>query len=202
MKPLNFREPVAWLIIVAMGFFIAYQCSNAKVQNLERLEGNRLTQQRIEELNQTAQTAAARINELEAERIRTRDSAIAAQSALKIEIKGYQKTIARLRPGIQPKIDSFPDLREFVALQDSVIVAQDTLINRMNLAHSAEVVNLESQLKESGRLVMIEAAKGELWRKSAETSQKQVRKLQRGKVFRNIVIGVLTAGVVVISIRE
>jgi len=199
---MNFREPIAWLIIIALSFFILWQCEGSKRKDLQKAEGDRLHEQQIKELDLQAFAKEARLNELEAERVRVRDSAKVSQNALKSEIKGNRKMIAELRKGVQPKLDSFPDLREFVALQDSTIEAQDSLITSLELSHAAEVVNLEKQLEEKGNQIMIERVKSDLWRDSAVQYEKERNKLTKGKRFRNVVIGVLTAGIVYVSLKE
>jgi len=198
---LNFLSPVLALIIVAMGFFIAYQCQSAKVQNLERLEGNRLTQERIAKLQEQAQSAAHRADELAIERGKLRDSVRVAVMSQKSEIQAFKKEIARLRPTVAAKIDSFPDLRAFVAYQDSTIEAQDSTITTLELGHSAEVISYEQELKERGKEVMAGAQQKEQYLGDYLESDKKVKKLNRKVRFWKVCTGVGAALVVYLSVK-
>jgi len=199
---MKLREPFAWLIVIALLFFILWQRSEGKRQQAERFQDNRLTQERIEGLQEQSQKKEARLNELQAERTKMRDSAKVQQRARIEEIKGYKKTIANLRPTVQAKIDSFPDLRLFVASLDSTIAYQETLIVALQIGHAAEIVNLEEQLKVKGDQLMIERTKSDVFNEVLAEREKEIRKLTKGKRFRNVVIGCLTAGIVYISLRE
>jgi hypothetical protein len=199
---INFITPTLSLIIVALIFFSLWQCESGKRKDAEHDQGERLHQQQIQELDRQGQTKDARLNELQAERTKMRDSAKVQQRARIEEIQGYKKTIANLRPTVQAKIDSFPDLRLFVASLDSTIAYQETLIVALQIGHAAEIVNLEQQLKEKGDQLMIERTKSDVYNEVLAEREKEIRKLTRGKRFRNVVIGVLAGVAVWISLKE
>lgn len=199
---LNYKDPIYWLIILALGFFLWAQCESNRRKDLEHEQGERLHQEQVQALEDTARMAAGRRHDLELELVRIRDSAKVVQTGLKIEIKTYRSKLANLRPTVIVQIDSFPELKAFVALQDSTIDAQDKLIVSLELTHAAEIVNLEEQLRQSARQLMAVSQQTEVWRLAAVDAQKDVRKLTNGKRFRNVVIGVLTAGIVYVSLRE
>lgn len=201
MKP-NFKDPIYWLLIICLGLFVAYQCKSKKVYELEAKTYLSEVRAKIEEQAQWAEWAARRVDSLNADRQRIRDSAKVAEKVSKRRIERHEKTTEKLRPEIAARLDSVPVLKAFVASLDSTIQEQKTLVRGMELSHNAEIINLESQLKERGNQVMAEASQKEVWRTAAVEAQKDVRKLQRGKVFRNVVIGVLSAGIVYISLKE
>lgn len=193
---------IPYLLILIMGLFIAYQCKSSKIQQLERFQENSRFQEQIQKHRDTAAMAAARFNELQAERSKLRDSVKVAVKASIEEIQGYKKVIAHLRPLVASKIDSFPDLRDFVAAQDSTIAQQDTLITSLQLAHSAEIINLESQLRERGRQLMQKDAINELLQSRNQELEKQVKKGQRTVRVWKVVSTVLAGGIVYMAIKE
>jgi len=199
---LNFVTPSLALIIVAMGFFIAWQCESGKRKYAELSQGDKLHQEQIHKLEATAQTAGARIVELVSERGKLLDSVLVAVASKKGQIKKHEQTTERLRPEVAARLDSVPVLKVFIASLDSTIKEQKELIQGLELSHAAEIVNLEEQLKQSGIQRMAEVEQKEAWRISAESAQKDVRKEQRRKGFWKVTSAVLAASVVYISLKE
>ncbi len=199
---LNYKDPIYWLIILSVSFFLWGTCQKNKVLELKAESVKAQHKEQIQELDQQGQTKAARIAELESERTRMRDSAKVAVMSKKGQIKAHEKRTEELRPEIAARLDSVPVLKAFVASLESTITEQKSLIQTLELSHSAEIVNLEKQLKEKGDQVMIERVKGDVWRDAAVQYEKERNKLTRGKKFRNVLIGVLTAGIVYVSLKE
>lgn len=202
MKPLNFREPVAWLIILALGFFLWGTCEKAKRQTLEHEQGERLHREQVQRLEDTVRLAATRINELQADRVRIRDSAKVAVKARKREIKAHEEITEKLRPEVAARLDSVPVLKAFVGSLESTIQKQKSLIQTLELSHSAEIVNLEEQLKESAKQIVKEREIAESWRLAAVESEKDVKKERRKKGFWKTCTAVAIAGLVWVSLSQ
>jgi hypothetical protein len=202
MKSLNLVTPILVLIIVCFAFFTLYQCESGKRKDLEHEQGEKLHQEQVHRLEDSVRIAGVRIKELQAERVKLRDSVKVAVKAKKREIKAHEETTEKLRPEVAARLDSVPVLKAFVGSLESTIQKQKSLIQTLELSHSAEIVNLEEQLKESAKQIVKEREIAESWRLTAVESEKDVKKLRNGKKFRNVVIGVLTAGIVYVSLRE
>lgn len=190
-----------FLLLVALVLLFALWRSNRELAKL-RMEDNRRAQQVIEQHRDTIKTAVARINELQAKGVKARDSAKVAQSALKIEISTYKKTIARLRPLVQAKIDSFPDLRDFVAAQDSTISRQDSLIYRQELFCTLQIRDLQEivQLTEQKYAAQEQITAAVTAQLAKEV--RQHRKTKRRSTLKSVGLGILSAGIVIISLKE
>jgi len=199
---MNYREPIAWLIILALIFFSLWQCESGKRKAAEAEQGERLHQEQINKLQVVAETAGARIIELQSERGELLDSVRVAVASKKGQIKKHEKTTERLRPDVAARLDSVPVLKAFVASLDSTIHEQKELIQGLEMSHAAEIVNLEEQLKQSGIHRMAEVEQKDAWRVSAESAQKDVRKEQRRKGFWKTSAAILAGGVIFLTIQN
>jgi hypothetical protein len=202
MSKLNFVTPTLVLIILALLFYLFNLRSQSKIDRLEREAESREHLEKVKALQIEAAVSRAKSAALEEARKKYTDSARTQQRARMQEIQAFKVTIANLKVKVQPQIDSNPNLSRLISTQDLVIRKQDNVIDSLQLAHSAEIINLTEQLKEKGTEIMKEAQKTEEWRTAAVESEKKNRKLTRGKGFRNVVIGVLTAGIVYVSLRS
>ena len=201
MTKINLREPLAWLIIVIMGLFIAYQCKSSKVDRLERSEDARLHQERVKGLEQQAASAGHRADELASSRGKLRDSVKIVLWASNDQIQTYKKTIARLRPLVAVRIDTIPDLRDFVAALDSTVAEQDTLIQSLQLAHSAEIVSYELELKERGRQILAKESIQVALEERLVSLERENRKQRRKTGFWKIVAGVAVGTTVYLAVK-
>jgi hypothetical protein len=180
---MNYREPFAWLIIVALIFFILWQGSQSKIAQLERMDGNRLAQQRIENLTRQAKTAGARADSLRASFNNRHTSDSLALSGLKMRNSTMSKKLAELRHPIVVMSDSVPLLKQFIQVTDSLLTQKDLIITHLELSHAAEVVDLEAIIKAREDQILVEATKGHLWEEVAVKTEKDYNKERRRKGF-------------------
>ena len=199
---LNFKDPIYWLIILSVSFFLWGTCQKNKVLELKAESVNAQHQEQLKAIQNQVAVSAAKLATLQEARKNYTDSAKVQQRAQKEEIQASKVTIAKLRVNLQPKIDSFPELGQLIYRQDIVIKAQDSLIVALETAHSAEIVNLEGQLSARADMILAEVAQKDLWRLSAESAQKDVRKANRKKGFWRTTAAVLAGGIVWISLKE
>jgi hypothetical protein len=124
-----------------------------------------------------------------------------ALSKAEAEITRHKSNSAATRPKIQVLVDSIPDLRDFVAFQDSTIASQDTLITGLQLRHNAEVIDLNEIIKLQGQQIVSNMAIGENWRQMAENAQAGERREMKKKKFWRFLagVGIATAGVLAIT---
>ena len=202
MKPLNIRDPFFVLIILAISFFWWGSCEREKRKDSDRYQSDLIHQNLIHDLQARASTSAARIFELESDRVRMRDSARVAQSGLKIEIRRGKETIASLRTVAQPQIDTLPEISNLIAAQDAVILAQDSLITSLEMAHEAELFNLDQQLRQKGNQLLAEVLQKEAWRTAAESSEKTAKKERRKKGFWRTTTAILAGGVLFLTLQQ
>jgi hypothetical protein len=202
MSKLNLVTPSLVLIIVCFAFFTLYQCESGKRKHLEHEQGKRLHKEQVQRLQDTVRLAAARINELQAERVKLRDSVKVAVTSKKREIKAHEETTEKLRPEIAARLDSVPVLKAFVGSLESTIQKQKSLIQTLELSHSAEIVNLEEQLKESAKQIVKEREIAESWRLAAVESEKSVRKERRKKGFWRTTASILAGGVIFLTLQQ
>lgn len=129
-----------------------------------------------------------------------------ALSKAEAEIKRHKSNSAVTRPKIQVLVDSIPDLRDFVAFQDSTIVSQDSLIVDLQLRHRAEVVDLNEIIKLQGQQIVSNMAIGDNWRQMAENAQAGERRADKWRKFWKRTTGavVVTAAAVVtiVTLKE
>ena len=187
-----------WILSIALLLaFIGFQWNSAKIQRLEREADNRLHQERVEKLKTDVALSEAKIGALEKARKTYADSAKVAQRARVQEIRAYKATIAKLKVKVLPQIDTSSDLSHLISTQDLVIAKQDSLLQATELAHSAEIINLESQLRERGRQLMTKDAINELLANRNTELEKDLKKAHRGKRLRNwIIAGLVIWGIV------
>lgn len=199
---LNYKDPLYLLALLVVCFFWYGTCQSNKVDKLKAQNESRIDKQRIQELQEQAANSEAKLKRLKDDRQKYTDSVKLAHKPVKVRLQSDLDTINILKRKLATRLQENPDINELVKAQDSAYSRLDSLYKGSELAHSAEIVNLESQLAESGRLVMIEAAQAEIWRQSAEAAQKDVRKEVRRKTGWKVVSGILASGLVIISIRE
>lgn len=192
---------LAILLAVSIGLNVS-QWRQAKEEQLKRYLDNGRAQVEIAAKQAEIDTAAGRIQALQEKvgkdslKFRTREIARNA------EIKGYKVAIARLRPLVAAKIDSFPDLRDFVANQDSVISKQDSLLRdtelfcQLQVRDLSKIIELQEQKYEAQK--QITAAVTEQLAKET----REHRKTKRRSALKSVGLGILTLGVVIISLKE
>lgn len=202
MKSLNLVTPSLVLIIVCFAFFTLYQCESGKRKDLEHEQGERLHREQVQRLQDTVRLSAARINELQVERVKLQDSVRVAVMSRKREIEASQETTEKLRPEIAARLDSVPVLKAFVGSLESTIRQQKDLIQTLEISHSAEIVNLESQLKESAKQNVKQIELTEVWRLAAQDAQHDLKKERRRKGFWKTTTAILAGGVLFLTLQQ
>ncbi len=201
MKPLNLRDPLFILIIICLIFFILWQRSEGRRQQAERVADNQINQERVKILQDQSAVSEAKIQALERDRKIYRDSARTQQRARMEEIQAFKVTIAKLKVKVAPEIESSPDLSALFSTQDSVIRKQDNLIDSLQIAHSAEIVNMTAQLEEKGNQIMIEQLKTKLWRESVQGAEKEANQQRRRKGFWRTTAAVVTGIALFLAVK-
>jgi hypothetical protein len=202
MKPLNFREPIAWLIILALGFFLWGQCQKSKVLKLQAEADKKQLQEVIE-----AKTVE----------ILTRDRAIFNKDSLRLldslqfrtreiasnaEIRLYRQTINRLRPQIAPQLAENDTLSAFVTATDSLIDNQARLIRDQEIFCTGQVRDLQEIIQLNEQKFQSQVEISEAWRSAAVQSEKDVRKANRKKGFWRTSAAILAGGVLFLTIQK
>lgn len=153
-----------------------------------------------------AKSFGDRAKEVDSLRVLERDSAKIAQRAAKIENQAIRKTLSRLRPLLAPKIDSIPDLRDFVALQDSLINGQDSLIMSLEFSCMAQVRSFEEVIRLNRAQIQEQIAVSNTLQEMLVSEQGKTRKAERGKRFWKRTAGVITvvaaAVVTIVTLKE
>jgi hypothetical protein len=202
MSKLNLVTPSLVLIIVCFAFFTLYQCESGKRKDLEHEQGKRLHKEQVQKLEDSVRIAGVRIKELQAERVKLLDSVKVAVTSKKREIQTHEETTEKLRPEVAARLDSVPVLKAFVGSLESTIQKQKSLIQTLELSHSAEIVNLEEQLKESAKQIVKEREIAESWRLAAVESEKNVKKERRKKNFFRTTTAILAGGVLFLTLSK
>lgn len=192
--------PYFLLAVAVVLLFMMWQ-SNRELEKYRR-EDNKRSQQVIEA--KTAEILTRDRAILKKDSLRKADSLKfrVSQIASNEEINGYKRTIAKLRPLIQDKIDSFPDLREFVSNQDSVILKQDSLLQAQDLYCALQIKDFQEILAIHQQKFEAQAQISEAWMDMATKAQKETKKEKRKKVFWKITSGILTAGIIFVALKE
>jgi hypothetical protein len=202
MKPLNFISPTLALIAIALGFFLWGQCSRNQVLKLQAEAQESQHQQEIAKLDAVTKTAGHRADSLEASFKRRHLSDSVALSGLRIKNKGMSENVHILREPVQPLIDSIQALARFVRAYDSLLAGKDEEIRELELRHSAQIIDLQSALKERGNQLMAEAQKTELWRQAASDAQHDAKVERRKKGVWRTTAAILAGGVLFLTIQK
>ncbi len=192
---------VALLLLISI-LFNGVQFWQARENDKASSVDRKVMQESISRHQGEADSARARISALEQDRKIYTDSARTQQRARVQEIKAFRTTIAKLKIKVAPEIEANPDLSHLFSVQDSVIRKQSDLIDSLQIAHSAEIINLESQLKEKGNQVMIEQLKTKLWKDSVQSAEKEANQQRKRKGFWRITSGILVGGIVYLSLKD
>ena len=115
-------------VILALLGVIWYLIDHNRTEQNKRMSDNLEFQRTIEAKRADIAQKDSLIAISEQERRYDSLKARASQIAQNRVIAAYRKRAAEKRPGIQPVLDSIPDLREFVAIQDKIISGQDSVI--------------------------------------------------------------------------
>jgi len=125
-----------------------------------------------------------------------------SQNAAIREIKVYKVTIAKLRPLLQAKIDSFPDLREFVAAQDSTIDNQQALIQSQELHCTLQVRSLQQIIALTTQQFEAQKQITAAVTEQLAISTQETRKERRGKKFWRVLAVVGTVGGILLGASQ
>lgn len=186
------------LSLLLNGYFLW----DRKQAEKDKVTSNSEWQQRLDNYLAGVKTAGHLINELQAKRAQDSLTFKSREKGLKIEIKRYESKIASLRPQVQAKIDSFPDLRQFLELQDSIIVKQDSLIRAQDLFCAAQISDFNEILALHQQKFTAQQQISEAWMETAAEARKEAVKERKKKNFFKITSGILTAGILFLAVRE
>jgi hypothetical protein len=187
------------LFLSIAGHFVTWRINStneleAKLKNIELLNENAVHKA-------AGDSAKAKVERLASKIDSERASFKVALSKAEAEIKRHKSNSTATRPKIQVMVDSIPDLRDFVAFQDSTIASQDTLIISLKLRHAAEIIDLNQVVKLQAQQITTNMAIGENWRQMAEAAQKAERKQTKAKKVWRFIAGVGAAGVGILLLK-
>ena len=185
---LNFKDPIYWLVILALGFFLWGQCQENKVKDLKLEMANDEHNRRVSAKNATIQAVSDSL--LLERRTRAQDSVqnLRVTTGLKQANTAIAHKLALARPNIQPYLDSLEAVGSFVVLQDSALSLKDSLIvtlegqiDTLRQSYNRERRLLERQTLETTELVS-------LWEGQAKNYEAMFRKADR-KASRKFTVG-------------
>ena len=185
---LNLRDPLYWLIILTLAGFIGYQIHSAKKEQNNRLSDNLWFNHVIEQKRGEIRKADSVIRALDslANVRRAKDSL--ALNTLKTRNSNLSRKLADLRPEIQVIADTVPQLRRYLAVNDSLHQVKESTITHLELSHRAEIIDLSAIIDLKTKQILNERAVSELLTDRNATLEKDLAKSQRGKRVRNYVI--------------
>jgi len=199
---MNYREPIAWLIIVALIFFILWQRSEGKRQQAERITDNRLHQQRISQLQAKSLKADSLVSTIRSKVAKDRAKDSVVLKGLQMRNSTLTRKLTDLRPPVVVMSDSVPLLKQFIQVTDSLLTQKDQIITQLELSHSAEVVDLEAIIKAREDQILVEATKGHLWEEVAVKNERDYNKERRRKGFWKTSAAILAGGVLFLTISK
>lgn len=193
MKTFTFILAVI-LLLSLLGNWLQFR--SARDQELNILANNSKLQTEILKHTVTAKTAAARGDSIEVKRSLDSLKFEGQKSALLSQIRTHKKTIASMRPEVVPQIDSLPLVKEFVALQDSTITGQDSLIVVLERLSSSMHGSFTAEIMQKDIELNAEKAISNDWQASAENSMKLYQKIKKKKFSVGISggMGVMSSG--------
>ena len=173
-----------------------YQWDIARTQQTARLNDNLTFQRTIEAKRAEIAQKDSLLATIEHERQYDSLKARAAQIAQNREIQTYKNRLAKIRPGIEPVLDSIPDLREFVALQDKIITGQDSVIATQERQYLNETGQLNDiiaiqRFQIADHVKINEATQGEIY-----ALQARLKKSERQKGWLKVGLGAALGAVI------
>lgn len=191
---------VSALLLLSLGGNV-YQVYHANLNRELRLAQNRYFQDIQVQAKVRFDSAEVQKNRKLSKIASERDSFKVALVHAKAEIARHKRNATATRPKIQVLVDTIPDLRDFVAYQDSTIASQDSLIANLELRHSAEIVDLEEvvrlmrfQIQE--QVLITNSLQGQVVEEQANT-----RKERRAKKFYRTLSVIGAAGIGILLLK-
>jgi len=199
---MNYKDPIYWLIILSVSFFLWGTCQKNKVLELKAESVKAQHQEQLKDLENKAAVFKASADAEKRARETARDSAKVQQRAKEVALVANLATISALKKKLAPKLAENPDIDTLVQAQERAYKKLDSLYKGAELQHAAEIVSYEKELKDRAEQLMIERTKSDVFNEVLAEREKEIRKLTRGKRFRNVVIGTLVGGIVYLSLKE
>jgi len=199
---MNYREPFAWLIIVGLIFFILWQRSEGKRQQMERSQDNKLHQQRISQLQAKSLKADSLVLTIRSKVAKDRAKDSVVLKGLQMRNSTLTRKLTDLRPPVVVMSDSVPLLKQFIQVTDSLLTQKDLIITQLELSHAAEVVDLEAIIKAREDQILVEATKGHLWEEVAVKTEKDYNKERRKKGLWRTTAAILAGGVLFLTLQN
>jgi len=123
------REWIGIAVILLLLGTVYMQWKSAKNQETYRLAENILFQAAIQDSRAMVKSWQDSVNELSVRLALDRDSVKVVVSGLKMRNSTLSKKIAELRQEIKPQVDTLPEIKHFIALQDSSLSQKDSVIS-------------------------------------------------------------------------
>lgn len=121
------------------------------------------------------------------------------QAALKREIHGLKKKLQEVRPDVQPYLDSIPVLKEFVALQDSVIDVQAAAIDSLQTSVSVQWMKFNRLILASDEKFDLAVEVNSHYKAINEIRKKENRRLKKANRLLLVAIPVAFVGGVILA---
>lgn len=87
-------------------------------------------------------------------------------------------------------------------LKDSVIEKQDDLISTLELRHSATLIDLNAIIRAQSSQLLAQLAIADAKDQQLASETKEHRKTKRRSTFKSIGLGILTGGIIYLSLKE
>jgi len=196
----------AWIVIVVLLLASVagnvYQWDIARTQQNARMSENLTFQRTIEakryELAQKDSLIAAIQRERRYDSLKARVS----QNAQNREIQAYKKRLVEKRPEIQPILDTVPDLSIFVAIQDSIIVKQDSVIASQELQYLNETGQLNDIIAIQRFQIADHVKINEDFEHELQEVYGRLKKSERQKGWLKVGIGAAVGAVIFVLITK
>jgi len=199
---LNFKDPIYWLIILSVSFFLWGTCQKNKVLELKARAEESQHRGQLDELDQQAKTAGHRADSLVIAYTERRTKDWIDLRALSVRNRAMSENVQKLKKPVQVLIDTLQPLRELIIAYDSLLAGKDTIISHLTLSHEADIVDLEAIIKAREDQILVEATKGHLWEQVAVKVEKEANQQRRRKGFWRTSAAILAGGVLFITIQN
>jgi hypothetical protein len=122
-------------------------------------------------------------------------------ASLLSEIRGHKRTIAILRPLVQPLIDANPDLSDLITEQDWTIAKLDSLNRLQELACAGQIADRDTVIRLQAGQITEALALAEAEKQRGDGEERAVKREKRGKKLWQWVAGIAAGVAVVVSLK-
>jgi len=201
------------IVILAIALMLSVtinilQHRNAKMMEDFRISQNIQFQDAIEQARQRTQIYADSAHDLTVRLALRRDSVKVVVDGLKMRNSTLSKKIAEFRWQIQPQVDTLPEIKHFIALQDYSLAQKDSVIDVLgtqNVTQYNDMSNIirlqDKQIAEERDIsTMLEGQRDNYQALYLKAEKKVKRKENWNKVWKTV--SVVAAGVAAIFILK